>query len=262
MRGASGRFWDICQVPRGILIGSHSPLLWSPSAVLHFETRLFEYDPRSHRGDRSPRRPDFSTRGSHTHLETWHLDGSHFPHCVSRPTQPNGEMERIVKTSSDRMVTCKISKIYLTNPSTEPSTLLVLCRWWMEVWRTHGSWIPVAHISWPESLYVSPTSPTCFRVFDFCGIWLVAFLCVWLVLVVITFFIAWTLMSPSWDLMDYLTPFHVGWDEFVNMLIELMTEPHRGGFIARMNLSDSQWSENTINTHKYNTIYWRSSKFY
>jgi hypothetical protein len=37
-----------------------------------------------------------------------------------------------------------------------------------------------------------------------------------------------------------LDSFHVGWDEFVNMLIELMTEPHRGGFIARMNLSDSQ----------------------
>jgi hypothetical protein len=27
-------------------------------------------------------------------------------------------------------------------------------------------------------------------------------------------------------------------------------------------LSDSQWSENTINTHKYNTIYWCSSRSY
>jgi hypothetical protein len=34
------------------------------------------------------------------------------------------------------------------------------------------------------------------------------------------------------------------------------------GSIARINLSDSRWSENTINTHKYNTIYWSSSRSY
>jgi hypothetical protein len=45
-----------------------------------------------------------------------------FPHRVSRPTRPNGELERIVKTSSGRMVKCWIPKIYLTNPSTESST--------------------------------------------------------------------------------------------------------------------------------------------
>jgi hypothetical protein len=107
-------------------------------------------------------------------------------------------------------------------PARSHRPLLVLCRWWTEDWRTCGSWIPVAHVSWLESLYGSPTSPTCFRVFDSYGIWLVAFLCAWLVLADIAFLIAWTLMSPSWDLMDYLTPFHVGWDEFVNMLIELL----------------------------------------
>jgi hypothetical protein len=80
----------------------------------------------------------------------------------------------------------------------------------------------IAHISWLELLYGFPTSPTCFRVFDSCGIWLVAFLCAFLVLMVIAFLIAWSLMSPSWDWMNYLTPFHVGWDEFVNMLIELL----------------------------------------
>jgi hypothetical protein len=36
----------------------------------------------------------------------------------------------------------------------------------------------------------------------------------------------------------------------------------REGFIARINLSDSRWSENTINTHKYNTTYWSSSISY
>jgi hypothetical protein len=31
---------------------------------------------------------------------------------------------------------------------------------------------------------------------------------------------------------------------------------------TRISLSDSRWSENTINTHKYNTIYWSSSRSY
>jgi hypothetical protein len=86
-------------------------------------------------------------------------------------------------------------------------------------------WIPVAHVSWPELLYGSPTSPSCFRVLDVldsCGIWLVAFLCVCFVLMVIAFLIVWSLMSRLWDLMVYLTPFLVSWDEFVNMLIELL----------------------------------------
>jgi hypothetical protein len=34
------------------------------------------------------------------------------------------------------------------------------------------------------------------------------------------------------------------------------------GFIARINLSDSRWSENTIGTHKYNIIYWSLSRSY
>jgi hypothetical protein len=50
------------------------------------------------------------------------LDGPHFPHHGSRHTQSNSELERIVKTSSGHMVKCWIAKIYLTNPSTEPST--------------------------------------------------------------------------------------------------------------------------------------------
>jgi hypothetical protein len=50
------------------------------------------------------------------------LDGPRFPHRGSCPTGPNAEVERSVKTSSDRMVKCWIPKIYLTNPSTQPST--------------------------------------------------------------------------------------------------------------------------------------------
>jgi hypothetical protein len=82
----------------------------------------FGYGPRPHRGDRFPRRPGFPIRGSFTHLELRHLDGPHFLHRGSCPTRPNGELERIVNTSSGRMVKCWISKIYLTNPSMEPST--------------------------------------------------------------------------------------------------------------------------------------------
>jgi hypothetical protein len=87
-----------------------------------FEPRRFSYSPRPHRGDHFLRRPIFPTRGSYTHLELRHLDGPHFPRRSSRPTQPSGEVQRIVKTSSGLMVKCWIPKIYLTNPSTESLT--------------------------------------------------------------------------------------------------------------------------------------------
>jgi hypothetical protein len=88
-----------------------------------FEARRFGYGPRLHYGDRFPRRPDFPTRGSIPHLESRHLDGPRFPCHGSRPTRPSGEEQKMVKTSSGRMVKCWIPKIYLTNPSTKPSTL-------------------------------------------------------------------------------------------------------------------------------------------
>jgi hypothetical protein len=87
-----------------------------------FETRRFGCGPCPHRGDRFLCRPGFLTRGSFPHLEPRHLDGPRFPCHGSRPTRPSGEVQRTVKTSSGRMVKCWISKIYLTNPSTEPST--------------------------------------------------------------------------------------------------------------------------------------------
>jgi hypothetical protein len=86
-----------------------------------FEPRHFGYDPRPHHGDRFPRRPSFPAGGSFPHFESRHLDGPHFPHCGSRPTRPSGEVQRTVKTSSGGIVKCLISKIYLTNLSTEPS---------------------------------------------------------------------------------------------------------------------------------------------
>jgi hypothetical protein len=89
---------------------------------IRFEPRRLCYGPRPHRGDRFPHRPGFLTGGSFPHFQSRHLDGPRFPRRGSRPTRPSGEVQRTVKTSSGRMVKCWISKIYLTNPSTEPST--------------------------------------------------------------------------------------------------------------------------------------------
>jgi hypothetical protein len=52
--------------------------------------------------------------------DTWTINA--FPVVVHVPLWPSGEVQRIVKTSSGRMVKCWIPKIYLTNPSTESST--------------------------------------------------------------------------------------------------------------------------------------------
>jgi hypothetical protein len=87
-----------------------------------FDPRRFGYDPRPRRGDRFPCRPGFPPGGSYTHFELRHLDGPCFPCRDSRPTRPSGEVQKTMKTSSDRMVKCWIPKIYLTNPSTESST--------------------------------------------------------------------------------------------------------------------------------------------
>jgi hypothetical protein len=87
-----------------------------------FVPRCFGYGPRLPHGDCFPCRPSFPTRRSCTHLEPRHLDGPRFPRRGSCPTGPNGEMKRIIKTSSGRIVKCGIPKIYLTNPITKPST--------------------------------------------------------------------------------------------------------------------------------------------
>jgi hypothetical protein len=93
-----------------------------------FEPRHFGYGRRPHRDGRFPRRPGFPTGGFHTRFEPRHLDGPRFPRLGSHPTRSNGDVQKIVKTSSGRMVKCWIPKIYLTNPSTEPRPFLILCR--------------------------------------------------------------------------------------------------------------------------------------
>jgi hypothetical protein len=88
----------------------------------HFEPRCFGYGPRPHRGDRFPRKPSFPSGGSFPHFEPRHLDDPRSPRRGSRPTRPSGEVQRTMKTSSCCIVKCWIPKIYLTNPSIEPST--------------------------------------------------------------------------------------------------------------------------------------------
>jgi hypothetical protein len=85
-------------------------------------SRCFGYAPCPHRGDRFSCRFGFPAGGSHTHFESRPLDGPYFTYRGSHPTGPIGELLKTMKTSSGRMVKCCIPKIYLTNPSSEPST--------------------------------------------------------------------------------------------------------------------------------------------
>jgi hypothetical protein len=87
-----------------------------------FVPRHFDFDPRSHHGDRPPRRHGSPTRGAYSHFEPSHFDDSCFPRHGSCPTHTNCEVHDTVVTSSGHMVKCWIPKIFLTNPSTEPST--------------------------------------------------------------------------------------------------------------------------------------------
>jgi hypothetical protein len=87
-----------------------------------FEPRCFGYGPHPRRGNHFPHRPSFPARGSFTYFESRHLHGPYFSCRGSRPIRLSGEVQRIMKTSSACMVKCWILKIYLTNPSTEPST--------------------------------------------------------------------------------------------------------------------------------------------
>jgi hypothetical protein len=70
------------------------------------KARRFGYGSRPRRGDHFSRRSGFPAGESYTHFEPRHLDGPHFSRRGSHPTQPNGEVERIVKTSSGRVVKC------------------------------------------------------------------------------------------------------------------------------------------------------------
>jgi hypothetical protein len=82
------------------------------------------------------------------------LDGSRFPRRGSRPTRSSGEVQRTVKTSPGHMVKCWIPKIYLTNPSTEPSTFFSSYvgdgqRLGGHV--THGFWLFMTH-DWKQEM--------------------------------------------------------------------------------------------------------------
>jgi hypothetical protein len=67
--------------------------------------RCFGYDPHSHCGD-CPCVGTSFLRGSNSHFELSRFDGPRFPRRGSRLTHSNGEVQRIVKTSSGCMVKC------------------------------------------------------------------------------------------------------------------------------------------------------------
>jgi hypothetical protein len=71
-----------------------------------FEPRRLGYGPRPYRGDRTPRRPGFSAGEFHTCFEPRNLDDPRFPHRGSHPTRSNDDVQKIVKTSSGRIVKC------------------------------------------------------------------------------------------------------------------------------------------------------------
>jgi hypothetical protein len=87
-----------------------------------FMPRRFGYGPHPHRGDHFPYMPGFSAKASHTHFEPRHLNDPHFLHLGSHTTRSSGEVLKTMKTYSGRMIKCCVPKLYLTNPSTEPST--------------------------------------------------------------------------------------------------------------------------------------------
>jgi hypothetical protein len=84
--------------------------------------RRLGYGPRPHRGDHLSRRPNFPAGWSYTHFEARHLDGPRFLCHSSHPTGSKTMVRKTVKTSSGDMLRCWIPKIYLTNPSSGPST--------------------------------------------------------------------------------------------------------------------------------------------
>jgi hypothetical protein len=84
--------------------------------------RCFGFDPCSYCGARPPCRHNSPARGAYSHFEPSRFDCPRFPHRGSCRTRSNCEVQKTVVTSSGHMVKCWISKIFLTNLCTEPST--------------------------------------------------------------------------------------------------------------------------------------------
>jgi hypothetical protein len=66
----------------------------------------FGVDPCSHRGVRPSRMHGFPARGVYSHFEPSCFHSPCFLHRGSCPTRSNGEVQRIVKTSSGCMIKC------------------------------------------------------------------------------------------------------------------------------------------------------------
>jgi hypothetical protein len=75
-----------------------------------------------------PHRHGFPARGVYSHFEPSHSDSPRISHRGSHPTRSNGEVQRIVKTFSGRMVKCWIPKIFSLTTTLSHQPSLTLCR--------------------------------------------------------------------------------------------------------------------------------------
>jgi hypothetical protein len=87
----------------------------------------------------------FSAGGSHTHLESRHLDDPCFPRFGSCPTRSSDIVQRIMKTSSGHMVSAGFLRFISQTTALSHRHFLIPCRCCTEAWRIGGLWIPVAH---------------------------------------------------------------------------------------------------------------------
>jgi hypothetical protein len=66
----------------------------------------------------------------------------------------------------------------------------------------------------------------------------------------------------SYKHLEYLDMYSATKCTFVLLYISCDRTSSGRGSLTRINLGDSRWSDNIINTHKYNTIYWSPSISY
>jgi hypothetical protein len=105
----------------------------------HFEPRRFGYGPRPHHGDFFPRRSGFPAGGSFTHFEPRHLDNPRFPVVVHIPLDQVVRCKGMWKLLLVTWLSAGFLRFISVTPALSHRPLLILCRWWIEAWRTCDS---------------------------------------------------------------------------------------------------------------------------
>jgi hypothetical protein len=73
-----------------------------------------------------------------------------FPIVVHVPLGQVVRCKKLWKLLLVAWLSARFLRFISLTPALSHRPFLILCRWWTEAWRTRGSWIPVAHDSWPE----------------------------------------------------------------------------------------------------------------